>query len=66
MRNSKKRLLFLCTIPLLSILIFSKELNQMSKEIISTENAPQAIGPYSQAVKAVSYTHLTLPTNVAV
>ena len=52
MRNSKKRLLFLCTIPLLSILIFSKELNQMSKEIISTENAPQAIGPYSQAVKA--------------
>ena len=52
MRNSKKRLLFLCTIPLLSILIFSKELNQLSKEIISTENAPQAIGPYSQAVKA--------------
>ena len=52
MRNSKKRLLFLCTIPLLSILIFSKELNQVSKEIISTENAPQAIGPYSQAVKA--------------
>ena len=26
----------------------------MSKEIISTENAPQAIGPYSQAVKAGS------------
>jgi len=24
----------------------------MSKEIISTKNAPQAIGPYSQAVKA--------------
>ena len=24
----------------------------MSREIISTENAPQAIGPYSQAVKA--------------
>ena len=24
----------------------------MSKEIVSTENAPQAIGPYSQAVKA--------------
>ena len=24
----------------------------MQKEIISTENAPQAIGPYSQAVKA--------------
>ena len=26
--------------------------DRMSKEIISTENAPQAIGPYSQAVKA--------------
>ena len=52
MRNSKKQILFLCTISVLSILIFSKELNQMSKEIISTENAPQAIGPYSQAVKA--------------
>jgi reactive intermediate/imine deaminase len=52
MRNSKKQLLFLCTIPLLSTLIFSKEINDMSKEIISTENAPQAIGPYSQAVKA--------------
>ena len=25
---------------------------EMTKEIISTENAPQAIGPYSQAVKA--------------
>ena len=24
----------------------------MTKEIISTKNAPQAIGPYSQAVKA--------------
>ena len=23
----------------------------MSKEVISTQNAPQAIGPYSQAVK---------------
>ena len=52
MRNSKKQFLFLCTIPLLSSLIFSKEINEMSKEIISTENAPQAIGPYSQAVKA--------------
>ena len=52
MRNSKKQLLFLCTIPLLSTLIFSKEINEMPKEIISTENAPQAIGPYSQAVKA--------------
>ena len=52
MRNSKEQFLFLCTIPLLSTLIFSKEINEMSKEIISTENAPQAIGPYSQAVKA--------------
>ena len=52
MGNSKKQFLFLCTIPLLSTLIFSKEINEMSKEIISTENAPQAIGPYSQAVKA--------------
>ena len=52
MRNSKKQFLFLCTIPLLSTLIFSKEITEMSKEIISTENAPQAIGPYSQAVKA--------------
>ena len=24
----------------------------MTKEIISTKNAPQAIGPYSQAIKA--------------
>ena len=51
MRNSKKILIFLCTIPLLSNFIYSKELNNMSKEIISTKNAPQAIGPYSQAVR---------------
>ena len=51
MRNSKKVILFLCTIPLISNFIFSKELNKMSKEIISTNKAPQAIGPYSQAVK---------------
>ena len=51
MINSKIGVLFLCTILLLTISIFSKELNQMSKEIISTKNAPQAIGPYSQAVK---------------
>ena len=41
--------------------------------VISTDKAPQAIGTYSQAIKAgstvylsgqipVSYTHLTLPT----
>jgi len=51
MMNSKIGVLFLCTILILTISIFSKELNQMSKEIISTKNAPQAIGPYSQAVK---------------
>ena len=51
MINSKIGVLFLCTILILTISIFFKELNQMSKEIISTKNAPQAIGPYSQAVK---------------
>tara|TARA_B100001559_G_scaffold243470_1_gene206517 strand:+ start:2404 stop:2874 length:471 start_codon:yes stop_codon:yes gene_type:complete len=51
MTNSKKILIFLCTIPLISNFIYSKEFNQMSKEIISTNNAPLAIGPYSQAVK---------------
>ena len=51
MINSKIGTLFLCTILILTISIFSKEPNQMSKEIISTKNAPQAIGPYSQAVK---------------
>ena len=51
MRNSKKVILFLCTIPLISNFIFSKEPKKMSKEIISTNKAPQAIGPYSQAVK---------------
>tara|TARA_B100001939_G_C16932949_1_gene614727 strand:- start:896 stop:1366 length:471 start_codon:yes stop_codon:yes gene_type:complete len=51
MRNKKKILIFLCTIPLISNFIYSKEFNHMSKEIISTKNAPQAIGPYSQAVK---------------
>jgi 2-iminobutanoate/2-iminopropanoate deaminase len=29
----------------------------MNKEIISTPNAPQAIGPYSQAVKVGSFVH---------
>ena len=52
MINIKIRLFFLCTISIISTLTFSKEPNHMTKEIISTENAPQAIGPYSQAVKA--------------
>ena len=51
MKNSKKILFFLCTIPVIVILIFSTESKKMPKEIISTTNAPQAIGPYSQAVK---------------
>ena len=51
MKNSKKILFFLCTIPVIAILIFSTESKIMPKEIISTTNVPQAIGPYSQAVK---------------
>ena len=51
MKNSKKILFFLCTILVIVILIFSTESKIMPKEIISTTNAPQAIGPYSQAVK---------------
>ena len=51
MKNSKKILFFLCTIPVIAILIYSMESKIMPKEIISTTNAPQAIGPYSQAVK---------------
>ena len=51
MRNSKKILPILCTILVLSINLQSEESKIMAKEIISTENAPQAIGPYSQAVK---------------
>ena len=51
MKNSKKILFFLCTIPVIAILIFSTESKIMPKDIISTTNAPQAIGPYSQAVK---------------
>jgi len=51
MKNSKKILFFLCTILVIAILIFSTESKIMPKEIISTTNAPQAIGPYSQAVK---------------
>ena len=52
MINSKIISIFLCTISITSILIFSQEPTEMQKEIISTENAPQAIGPYSQAIKA--------------
>ena len=55
MINSKIRSIFLCTISMTSILIFSQEPIEMKKEIISTENAPKAIGPYSQAVKAGNF-----------
>ena len=51
MRNSKKLLLILCTISVIPNNLYSEESQNMSKEIISTDNAPQAIGPYSQAVK---------------
>ncbi|XP_014680245.1 PREDICTED: rutC family protein in vnfA 5'region-like, partial [Priapulus caudatus] len=33
--------------------------NSMSREIISTDKAPQAIGPYSQAVKVGSIVYLS-------
>ena len=55
MINNKIRPIFLCTISIASILIFSQEPIEMKKEIISTENAPKAIGPYSQAVKAGNF-----------
>ena len=51
MRNSKKLLLILCTISFMPNNLYSEESKKMPKEIISTDNAPQAIGPYSQAVK---------------
>ena len=51
MRNIKKLLLILCTISVIPNNLYSEESKKMSKEIISTDNAPQAIGPYSQAVK---------------
>ncbi len=51
MRNSNKLLFILCTISLISNNLYSEDSKKMPKEIISTDNAPQAIGPYSQAVK---------------
>jgi reactive intermediate/imine deaminase len=48
---SKKLLLILCTISFVPNNLYSEESKKMPKEIISTDNAPQAIGPYSQAVK---------------
>ena len=54
MRNSKKLLLILCTISFIPNNLYSEESKKMPKEIISTDNAPQAIGPYSQAVKTAN------------
>ena len=51
MINSKKLLVILCTISFIPNNLYSEESKKMPKEIISTDNAPQAIGPYSQAVK---------------
>jgi 2-iminobutanoate/2-iminopropanoate deaminase len=48
---SKKLLLILCTISFVPNNLYSEESKKMPKEIISTDNAPQAIEPYSQAVK---------------
>ena len=52
MKNDKPIFLILCTILIAISYIFIYERNSMSKEIIFTEKAPKAIGPYSQAVKA--------------
>ena len=51
MRNNNKLLFILCTISFISNNLYSEDSKKMPKEIISTDNAPQAIGPYSQAVK---------------
>ena len=51
MSNSKKILPILCTILVLNINLQSEESKIMAKEIISTKNAPQAIGPYSKQSK---------------
>lgn len=52
MKNDKPIFLILCTILIAISYIFIYERNSMSKEIIFTEKAPKAIGPYSQAIKA--------------
>lgn len=52
MKNHKPKLFILCTILSISFWINSEEENFMTKEIIFTDKAPKAIGPYSQAVKA--------------
>ena len=51
MKNDKPISLILCTIFLTTSFLFSEDIN-MTKEIIFTDKAPKAIGPYSQAVKS--------------
>ena len=51
MKNDKPISLILCTIFLTTSFLSSEDIN-MTKEIIFTDKAPKAIGPYSQAVKS--------------
>ena len=67
MKNDKPIFLILCTILIAISYIFIYEINSMSKEIIFTEKAPKAIGPYSQAVKANGFLFVSgqIPLNPA-
>jgi reactive intermediate/imine deaminase len=67
MKNDKPIFLLLCTILIAISYIFIYERNSMSKEIIFTEKAPKAIGPYSQAVKANGFLFVSgqIPLNPA-
>jgi len=67
MKNDKPIFLILCTILIAISYIFIYERNSMSKEIIFTEKAPKAIGPYSQAVKANGFLFVSgqIPLNPA-
>ena len=67
MKNDKPIFLILCTILIAISYIFIYEGNSMSKEIIFTEKAPKAIGPYSQAVKANGFLFVSgqIPLNPA-
>ena len=67
MKNDKPIFLILCTILIAISYIFIYERNSMSKEIIFTEKAPKAIGPYSQAVKANGFLFVSgqIPLNLS-
>lgn len=67
MKNDKPIFVILCTILIAISYIFIYERNSMSKEIIFTEKAPKAIGPYSQAVKANGFLFVSgqIPLNPA-